>query len=148
MWRSKPAAKKNLQHSSTLQGLCPSPTVKMKFKPQSIDAINGSDLCSSVFNENAEKRHKQFKSFLAAQNPLLHVPSKTSHPNWKVDPFLAWVQAISKEAWDVGSHLSGYEQTIGLKGNHADKQRISYKKEGDGLLFPPIICLPPRSTLT
>jgi Transposase IS4/SAP domain len=117
-----------------LQGLSPSPQVKMKFKPQSIDAINGSDLCSSVFGENAEKRHKQFKSFFAVQNPLLPVPSKTTHPNWKVDPFLAWVQTISMEAWDVGSHLSGDEQTIGFKGNHADKQRISYKKEGDGFL--------------
>jgi len=117
-----------------LQGLSPSPQVKMKFKAQSIDAINGSDLCSSIFGENAEKRHKQFKSFFAVQNPLLPVPSKATHPNWKVDPFLAWMQTISMEAWDVGSHLSGDEQTIGFKGNHADKQRISYKKEGDGFL--------------
>ena len=143
-----------------LQGLSPSPQVKMKFKAQSIDAINGSDLCSSIFGENAEKRHKQFKSFFAVQNPLLPVPSKATHPNWKVDPFLAWMQTISMEAWDVGSHLSGDEQTIGFIGNHADKQRISYKKEGDGFLADAIaedgytytffseICLPQRSSLT
>jgi hypothetical protein len=117
-----------------LQGLSPSPQVKIKFKPQSIYAINGSDLCSSVFGENTEKRHKQFKSFFAVQNHLLPVPSKITHPNGKVDPFLAWVQTISMEAWGVCSHLSGDEQTIGFKGNHADKQRISYKKEGDGFL--------------
>ena len=28
-----------------------------------------------------------------------------------------------------------YEQTVGFKGNHADKQRISYKREGDGFLI-------------
>ncbi len=116
------------------QGLSPSPQLKMKFKPQSIDPINGSDLCWSLFGANAEKRHKHFKCFFSVQNPLLPTPSKATHPNWKIDPFLAWVQTISMAAWDVGSHLSGDEQTIGFKGNHADKQRINYKKEGDGFL--------------
>jgi hypothetical protein len=142
------------------QGLSPSPQLKMKFKLQSVDPINGSDLCSSVFGLNAEKRHKQFKSFFAVQNSLLPLPPKTTHPNWKIDPFLAWVQTISMAAWDVGSHLSGDEQTIGFKGNHADKQRINYKREGDGFLADAIAedgytytfffatCLPQKSTWT
>jgi hypothetical protein len=37
-------------------------------------------------------------------------------------------------AWDCGANLSGDEQTIGFKGNHADKQRVNYKHEGDGFL--------------
>ncbi len=44
------------------------------------------------------------------------------------------MQKVSIEAWDCGQHLSGDEQTIGYKGNHCDKQRVSYKREGDGFL--------------
>ena len=44
------------------------------------------------------------------------------------------MQKTSIEAWDCGRALSGDEQTIGFKGNHADKQRINYKREGDGFL--------------
>jgi hypothetical protein len=36
------------------------------------------------------------------------------------------------DAWDVGSHVSCDEQTIGFQGWHQDKLRINYKKEGDG----------------
>jgi hypothetical protein len=45
------------------------------------------------------------------------------------DLFLAWIQTVSMAAWDLGK-----EQTIGVKGNHQDKQCINYKKEGDGFL--------------
>ena len=31
--------------------------------------------------------------------------------------------------------LSTYEQTMGFKGQHADKLRITYKKEGDGFQY-------------
>jgi hypothetical protein len=53
---------------------------------------------------------------------------------YKVDPFLAWIQTVSMAAWDMGRGIPCDEQTIGFKGNHADKQRINYKKEGDGFL--------------
>jgi hypothetical protein len=62
------------------------------------------------------------------------VPSKKTHPNFKVDLFLAHMQEVSIEAWDCGQHLSGDEQTIGFKGHHCDKQRVSFKHEGDGFL--------------
>jgi hypothetical protein len=38
------------------------------------------------------------------------------------------------EAWDVAHSFSVDEQTIGFQGHHADKQQITYKKEGDGFL--------------
>ena len=40
--------------------------------------------------------------------------------------------SVSKEAVCLGRDLSCDEQTIGFQGNHKDKQRITYKKEGDG----------------
>jgi len=57
-----------------------------------------------------------------------------THPNFKVDPFLAWIQTL-----DMEKDISCDKQTIGFKGNHSDKQRISYKKEGDGFLADSIL---------
>jgi hypothetical protein len=43
------------------------------------------------------------------------------------------------EAWDMGQNISCDEQMIGFKGNHVDKQRISYKREG-GVFLANTIC--------
>jgi len=56
-------------------------------------------------------------------------PVNGNDPNFKVDNFLAHLQRCSMEAWIVGRRISVNEQTVGFKGNHADKQRISYKRE-------------------
>jgi hypothetical protein len=40
----------------------------------------------------------------------------------------------SKAAMVMGRNLSVDEQTIGFQENHKDKQKITYKKEGDGFL--------------
>ena len=82
--------------------------------------MNGNDLCHEVFGKNAEKRHKHFKAFFAVQDP--RKPNKMTHPNFKVDPFLSWIQSVSMEAWEMGEKLSCDEQTIGFKGMHKDKQ--------------------------
>ncbi len=106
----------------------------MKFKSQAEDPLQGSDLCSKVFGVSAETRHKQWKALVTLQCSKKPVPPKSTHPNFKVDPFLVHMQKASMEAWDCGPSLSGDEQTVGFKGNHADKQRINYKREGDGFL--------------
>jgi hypothetical protein len=62
------------------------------------------------------------------------VPSKNTHPNFMVDLFLAHMQKVSIESWDFRQHLSCDEQSIGFKGNYCDKQRVSYKRKGDGFL--------------
>ena len=98
----------------------------MKFKPQHVDPVNDSNLCC----KGLDKCHKKFKAFFDIQDPQKAPPPKASHPNWKVDPLLAWIQAVSMAAWDMGCYLCCDEQTIGFKGNHADKQWISYQKKG------------------
>ncbi len=74
-----------------LQGLSPSPQIKMKFVPQALDPINGSDMCFRVFGRKASKRHKEFKAFFTIQDPRKIVPPRTTHPNFKIDPFLQWI---------------------------------------------------------
>jgi hypothetical protein len=102
-----------------LQGLSPSPQIKMKFLPQSVDRINGNDMCCHVFGPNAAKRHKEFKAFFTVQDPRKKVPPRVMHPNFKIDPFLRWIQSESMEAFDLGRFISIDEQMIGFKGNHA-----------------------------
>jgi len=116
------------------QGLNPSPRISMKFNSQVEDPLQGSDLCSKIFGSNANVRHKMWKAFATLPCSTKVVPPKSSHPNFKVDPFLAHMQKVSMAAWVCGANLSGDEHTIGFKGNHADKQRVNYKCEGDGFL--------------
>jgi hypothetical protein len=104
------------------QGLNPSPQVSMKFCSQFEDPLQGSDLCSKIFGVNTNVRHKMWKAFATHQCLTKVVPPKSSHTNFKVDPFLAHIQKVSIAAWDCGANLSRDELTIGFKGNHADKQ--------------------------
>lgn len=118
-----------------LHSISPSPQVEMKFRSQKEDPVNGSDLCTEVFGGNASTRHKQFKAFFSATNPLKPIPPTDSHPNWKIDPVLKhMMMMISKKCVVLGSNISIDEQDIGFQGQHKDKQRISYKRVGDGFL--------------
>jgi hypothetical protein len=83
------------------QGLSPSPQIKMKLASQSFDAINGNEMCFNVFGRNASKHHKAFKAFFTIQDHRKIVPPRTTHPNFKVDPFLRWIQVVSMEAFDL-----------------------------------------------
>ena len=117
-----------------LQGVSPSPQVEQKFKNSEEDPVNGSELCHRVFGESGPRRHKEFKAFFAAQDPTIDVPDSKKFPNWKIDPILRHVMRVSKDAIMIGKHISVDEQDIGFQGNHRDKQRISYKRVGDGFL--------------
>ena len=120
-----------------LQGLSPSPQIEMKFTPQHEDPVNGNDFVHTSFGGNVTKsrrRHRQFKSFFCSIDPRIPVPNRDTHPNWKVQPLLKHIPKVSQGAIFLGRNLSCDEQTIGFQGNHRDKQRITYKKEGDGFL--------------
>ena len=69
-------------------GLTPSPRVEFKFKPHSDDVVHGNDFIYRSFGPRAALRHKEFKAFLAYQDPAIEPPSKLKYPNWKVRPLL------------------------------------------------------------
>ena len=119
------------------QGLSPSPQVEMKFKSATQDPVNGSDFIHHAFGGNSSaalRRHRHFKSFFTSNDPRYPTPPRDTHPNWKIHPFLKHITTVSQVAVRLGRNLSCDEQTIGFQGNHRDKQRITYKKEGDGFL--------------
>lgn len=113
-------------------GISPSPRVEMKFRPQAIDPTNGNDFIYNSFGVNAERRHRHFKCFFGVQDPRKEPPPRKDRPNFKVDPLLKTLARNSMAAWILGRDVSVDEQTIGFQGNHSDKLRITYKKEGDG----------------
>ena len=103
----------------------------------SLIRIVGNDFIFISFGGSTSKskrRHRHFKSFFCSTNPSLPTPPPSQNPNWKVHPLLKHINTVSKEAIILGQHLSCEEQTIGFQGHHRHKQRITYKKEGDGFL--------------
>lgn len=77
-----------------------SPTIKMKFSSPSTDWINGNEMCHQVIGKNASKPHKAFQTFFTIQDPRIIIKPGATDPNFKVDPFLNWIQVVSMEAFD------------------------------------------------
>ena len=117
-----------------LHSLSPSPQIEMKFKCHDEDLVNGSDICNRIFGKQGVTRHKEFKAFFACVNPIIPTPPTNTHPNWKIDPLLKQILRISQSAIHIGKNISIDEQDIGFQGRHKDKQRITFKKVGDGFL--------------
>ena len=115
-----------------LHGLSPSPRVEMKFDNQAKDPVNGNDFVSNSLGPNATRRHKHFRRFFACQNPVTPPKPRKTNPMWKIEEFLCHVLKVSLTAWTCGEIISVDEQTVGFKGRHTDKLRITYKAEGDG----------------
>ena len=118
-------------------GLLCSPQVEMKFHSSSTNPVNGNDFIHRAFGGlpyNLIRHHKHFKAFFASVNPRILPPDREKDPNFKVGPIIKHKLKVSKEAIHLRSRLSCDEQTVGFQGTHKDKQRITYKKEGDGFL--------------
>ena len=123
-----------------LHGLAPSPQVEMKFQSTKQNKVNGNDFVCKAFGRNASQRHRELKSFFAVVDPVLSVPSRSSHPNWKVSKFFRHAIQISKECIHVGMNISIDEQTIKCQGRHPDILRINYKAEGNGFQCDALCC--------
>ena len=106
----------------------------MKFKNQTEDPVNGSDLCHRVFGKRGVTRHKEFKAFFAGVNSIVPTTSTSTHPNCKINPLLKHMRRVSHDAIHIGRYISIDEQDIGFQGQHKDKQRETFKKAGDGFL--------------
>ena len=65
-----------------------------------------------VFGSNATTRHKEFKIFFSATDPLISNPPTSTHPNWKIDPVLKHMMRVSKDAIKLGKSISVDEQDI------------------------------------
>ena len=79
-------------------GLSPTPRVEMKFKSQTRDPINGNDLISDVMDPNAAQRWRHYKLFFSIQDPRKPSPDRKKVPNFKVEPLITHMLAVSKSA--------------------------------------------------
>ena len=61
-----------------IQGLNPSPQLKMKSKSQNTESMQGNDLVFRSIGENFDKRHKQFKRYFRGATSLPSDPSYSS----------------------------------------------------------------------
>ena len=62
-------------------------------------------------------------------NSTIYLP-----PNWKLDPLLNQMMRVAKYGIHIGKSISVDEMDISFQGRHKDKQRVTYKKGGDGFL--------------
>ena len=118
-----------------LHSISPSPQIDFKFKSEIEDPVNGSTLCNEVFGKGGVTRHKEFKAFFSATDPIYPTPPTDTHPNWKIDPLLKHMLRVSKECIFIGKGIAIDEQDIGFQGKHKDKQQVTFKKVGDGFLL-------------
>ena len=68
----------------------------------------------------------------AFQDPQKPIPACKLYPNWKLYPFLKHILSVFHFVWFLGCAIYVDDKTVGLKGRHVDKMRISYKNEGGG----------------
>ena len=111
-----------------LHSISPSLQVEMKFKRDQEYPVNEYLLCNEVFGNTGVTRHKDFKAFFIATNPIVPIPSTTTHPNCKFDPCLKHMIRVSKECMLIGRDISCDEQDIGFQGEHKDKKWVRFKK--------------------
>ena len=58
--------------------------------------------------------HKRTKVLFSMKDPRIHPQTRKTHPNFRFDPYLKWIQDISMEAWILGVGFYLDEQTIGF----------------------------------
>ena len=108
------------------------PQFECKIQSEELYPIHSSAFLRRVIGPAVSLWLRHFKCCFACQYPKIYVPSKKTHPKFKVDEYFRHIQNIFRYCWMPGCDLSTDEQTMGFKGQHVDKLRITYKKECDG----------------
>ena len=70
-----------------IQGLNPSPQLKMKARYQNQEQVQGNDSVASSIGTNIQQIYKQFTRYFSIQHPYLSIPTQKTHPNRKVSHF-------------------------------------------------------------
>ncbi|KAK3286266.1 hypothetical protein CYMTET_6168 [Cymbomonas tetramitiformis] len=112
-------------------GLAPIPDLKFHFVKPEGSFVFGDHRVQGLF-ERGYARIKEFKALFHVQDPYAPQPPDT--PMWKVEPVLAALRKNSQDMWDTGPHVSLDEQDVGFQGRSEFKEKIKFKKEGDGIL--------------
>ncbi|KAK3238936.1 hypothetical protein CYMTET_51093 [Cymbomonas tetramitiformis] len=112
-------------------GLSPVPDFRYNFTPPSSNFVFGDDRVIAAL-PGGYGRYKEFRAFFHLQDPRLAEPP--DQPFWKLKPIFDVVRTNSEELWYLGKHVSLDEQDCGFQGRSALKDKIKFKKEGDGFL--------------
>ncbi|KAK3281834.1 hypothetical protein CYMTET_10395 [Cymbomonas tetramitiformis] len=112
-------------------GLAPVPDMRMHFTNPSSNFVFGDERVQSAL-PGGFQRLKELKAFFHIQDPTLAEP--VNKPFFKVEPLLVAVRDNSERLWYLGPDVSLDEQDCGFQGRSHLKDKIKYKKEGDGFL--------------
>eukprot|EP01043_Picozoa_sp_COSAG02_P009074 COSAG02_NODE_302_length_25234_cov_43.365307_14_plen_804_part_00 len=115
-----------------INGLSPAPELHRHLKSPVEDPLYGKSAFKLRFPKG-ERRLRHFKRFLTLYDPRTDPQSATAKGvMFKVEPLLTAVSSTCRKYWRTGEVVSVDEQTVGFQGRHFAKQRITYKREGDG----------------
>ena len=71
----------------------------------------------------------------AVQYTMVNVTSRKRAPNHKVDHFFFHLIQVSTKAFEPVCNISSDKQDASFQGHHEDKQRVTFKRAGDGFLI-------------
>ena len=87
------------------------------------------------FGANAANIFKLFKLLFSVQDPMVNVPSRKQANNHTVDHFFSHIIQFFTEVFAPGHSISPDKQYTSFQGHHEDKQRVKFKRAGDGFLI-------------
>ena len=110
------------------------PRIEYWFLSSADSLLFGNETVRKIFRRG-DKRLAEFKHFFCLYDPRTD-PSSTAarHPLFKVQYLISHLHKNFLNFWVPGRDLSIDEQTIGFQGRSSYKQRIKFKRVGDGFM--------------